>query len=116
MLQKVIVIAFFALLFTLSSLFAQADLAGNQIPDENQVANQVVQAKKVGDARVVFQLKQTRVPFDPKNVSEKAQIPQNNEQASQPRELTQREQNKLTQIQKAQSKVVQATAKPSKND
>jgi hypothetical protein len=116
MLQKVIFIAFFALLFAFSSLFAQADLAGNQSLDENQVTNLVVKARTVGDARVILPLQKTRVPFDPTTAAEKTQISQDNEQPAQPRELTQREKNKLTQIKKAQSRVVQATARPSKNE
>ena len=117
MFRKVILVSFIVLVFfSLSSLLAQTEQAGDKKVEESQVSSTVVKAKKVGAPRTVFQIKWKQAPIDPKNKAEKAQISQNADQPAQKiqdRELTKRELKKLEQIHKAQNKAVKATTKPS---
>jgi hypothetical protein len=103
------------LFFSLSSLLAQTDQAGDQKQEESQVANTVIQAKKVGKARTVFQLRKVQAPADVKNANEKSQNSQT-AQPAEPRELTQRELKKTAQIQQAQNRTVKATKRSSKTN
>ena len=116
MFKNVILISFIVLLFfSLSSLFAQIDQAGNQKQEESQMGNTVINATKVDKARTVFQLNKVQPPTDVKNANEKSQISQI-AQPAELRELTQRELKKTAQIQQAQNKITKATQRSSKTN